>query len=378
MVNFLERQIKILSHPLFGDISDNKPNPVMRRTHKNRTTLKVNTKGSSFVTSISAPENPISVPTIHKQTTAANNLLLETCLYCEESHLISKCPKLQRISHKEKMEFLKGKGACFGCLKVGHMSKECRNRLTCDKCHLKHPTLLHINNKEPSISSAFVTHQASVCTGAGDHDCTLSIVPVKIKSKKGNKVLQTYAFLDPGSTATFITSTLMTQLNLQGTKTNILLRTMGQEKLVPSHCVTGLEISELGENNFMDLPEVYTQENIPVSKTNIPHQQDIENLEYLKSIKIPELDADVGLLIGMNAPKLMEPWEIINSKGDGPYAVKTLLGWVINGPLRSANGGQRSCPTVYINRISIIKLEDLLKSQYNMDFNEKSLEEEHE
>ncbi|KAK7909879.1 hypothetical protein WMY93_014563 [Mugilogobius chulae] len=226
-----------------------------------------------------------------------------------------------------------------------------------------------------TVNSAFVSHQAGAFTGAGDQGSTLSIVPVKLKSKKGDKVLQTYAFLDSGSTATFITNALLNRLNLQGTKTNILLRTMGQEKLVKSQCVSGLEIAELAGNHFFELPEVYTQDAIPVCKTNIPRQQDIERWDHFKPIRIPELDADVELLIGTNAAKLMEPWEIINSKNNGPYAVKTLLGWVINGPLNSSDASQRSCPTIHVNRISIVKLEELLVSQYNQEFNERTLEE---
>lgn len=49
---------------------------------------------------------------------------------------------------------------------------------------------------------------------------------------KGNKIIHTYAFLDPGSTATFCRDKLMHQLNMRGKETfyNILLRTMGQER----------------------------------------------------------------------------------------------------------------------------------------------------
>lgn len=191
-------------------------------------------------------------------------------------------------------------------------------------------------------------------------------------------MLKTYAFLDPGSTATFCTNCFMKKLNLQGTKTNILLRTMGQERVAESQILTGLEVSKLDDNQFVELPEIFTQETIPVSKSNIPTQQDIEKWEYLKDIKIPELDTEVEVLIGTNAPKLMEPWEIINSQGDGPYAVRTLLGWVINSPLRGNSSGQRSCSTIYANRISIVRLEELLVSQYNQEFNEKSLEEKQE
>lgn len=97
-------------------------------------------------------------------------------------------------------------------------------------------------------------------------------------------------------------------------------------------------------NHFVELPETFTQETIPVSKHNIPTQRDIEKQKYLKDTRVPELDTDVDILIGTNAPKLMETWEIIGSQDDGPHAMRTLLGWVINSPLRDSSGCcQRSC-----------------------------------
>ncbi len=56
----------------------------------------------------------------------------------------------------------------------------------------------------------------------------------------------------------------------------------------------------------------------------------------------------------------MEPWEIINSQGEGPYAVRTLLGWVVNGPLRGGEPrkGKMGRPAVTANRISVAKLQD--------------------
>lgn len=98
------------------------------------------------------------------------------------------------------------------------------------------------------MSSALVSLQAGGCTGAGDQDCTLSIFPVQLKSVKGDKVLQTYAFLDPGSTATFCTISCIKKLNLPGTKTHIMLRSMGQERVVESQILTGLEVSGLDSN----------------------------------------------------------------------------------------------------------------------------------
>lgn len=56
----------------------------------------------------------------------------------------------------------------------------------------------------------------------------------------------------------------------------------------------------------------------------------------------------------------MEPWEVINSYGNGPYAVRILLGWVVNGTLEG-NGDHKNeagHSVVTVNRISVTKLEE--------------------
>lgn len=78
-------------------------------------------------------------------------------------------------------------------------------------------------------------------------------------------------------------------------------------------------------NDFTELPNVLTQKTMPVSRLNIPQQEDIAKWSYLRNIKLHDVDAEVDLLIGTHAPKVMEPWELINSQGEGPYAVRTRL-----------------------------------------------------
>lgn len=59
------------------------------------------------------------------------------------------------------------------------------------------------------LNCALVALQACGQRGAGDGECALSIVQVQVKSSKGQKVIQTYAFLDP---ATFSSEHLMHNL----------------------------------------------------------------------------------------------------------------------------------------------------------------------
>lgn len=61
---------------------------------------------------------------------------------------IESCPEFEIKPHQVKIQFLKQKGVCFGCLKRGHGSKDCKRQMSCDICKLKHPSALHIGKEK--------------------------------------------------------------------------------------------------------------------------------------------------------------------------------------------------------------------------------------
>lgn len=133
----------------------------------------------------------------------------------------------------------------------------------------------------------------------------------------------------------------------------------------------------MDSDQFLKLPDVFTQTSIPVTYDNIPKDTNIKAWPYLKEVYLTPIDASIGLLIGVNAPRALEPWQIINSVGGGPYAVKTLLGWVVNGPLGFGTTG-KGYSSVQVNRISIANLENLLIEHYNHEFMEQHHGEKYE
>ena len=304
-----------------------------------------------------------------------NSSVKTVCLFCESGHTLEFWSRLEKRAHAEKITFLREKGVCFGCLCIGHVSKDCRKRLSCKVCSLKHPTMLHIYSKEKdpviegepgaAVGCALVS---SGLTGAGEHDCKLPIVPGQIKSKKSNHTVTTDAFLDQGSTAVFCTANSMNKLNLSGKRTPIILLTMGQEKVVSSCVITGLEVAGLDGETYCDLPNTYTQECMPVHKGNIPCQKDLQRWPHLGDVHLPEIDSEVELLIGTNVPKALEPLQVIRSVDDGPYAIKTILGWIVNRPLGGSSGDGMDVAAV--KRISVLNLEELWQQQFRTDFPE--------
>lgn len=362
VVSFIKRQVRIISDPVFGCIQSvdkgvfNKQKDVNKWKPQSLTKPKL--KGNSFATSITDADRStvkeVKAKSEHLTRQFKSNFSNPvTCLFCLQNHSLEQCKQFEKTRHREKVNFLKEKAICFGCLHIGHRSQECARRLTCKTCYQKHPSVMHIHFKEkvdkavntngdhqmvptvPTVNNTLVSSQACNHTGARNNSGILPILPVQVKSTMSNKVIQTYAFLDTGSTSTFCSESLMRRLNLNGRKTKISLLTMSPKSTVSSYVVNNLEISGLTGKEFYKLPEVYTQKKMPVGPANIIKKEDLAEWPYLDAVHIPHLQADVELVIGTNASKLLEPWEVVNSHGDGPYAIRTLLGWVINGSIGS-------------------------------------------
>lgn len=183
LVQFIDKQARILSHPAFGNLKDS---PMNKPSHTFVPAIGMKTKQSKsgFATSVTA----VSQPPLKHVSKLPSNL----CIYCQGKHKLAACLQILKKTHKEKLEFLKTRGLCFGCLEKGHMSKGCKQRLTCKQCKLNHPILLHIASKEKegtvtNASSALVDMDESrggKDTGAGEPEGTLAVVPVKVKTKK--------------------------------------------------------------------------------------------------------------------------------------------------------------------------------------------------
>ena len=176
---------------------------------------------------------------------------------------------------------------------------------------------------------------------------TMPIIPVEIKLRNSDNKIPTYAFLDTGSDDTIIMEQLMAQLNARGQRTNININITtlhGSDILTPCFAVSGLEVCGCCEESYIPLPTVHSQPSLPVAK-------DVSCWPYLSDAVIPALDAVMCILIGGNAWTTKQPWKIANSIGDGPYAVYTLLGWVVNGPVCDVS----HCNNIRIKRLQLIE-----------------------
>eukprot|EP00794_Sanderia_malayensis_P002302 gene2302-2651_t len=194
----------------------------------------------------------------------------------------------------------------------------------------------------------------------------MCVVPVKIREEGTNQDFHTLAMLDNCSQGTFVTEDLLKKLEIPGTPTRITIKTLSGETSIDSTTVTGLEVSS-SEDSKMEI------------------------LERIKQEICQNDEEEIGILIGANCMKGLEPTEIISSRNGGPYAFKTRLGWCVVGPLQSNHKiSPLACHKILVNeknasekfqphcfavcaRIKDRCITDLLEKIYRNDFTEPQL-----
>ena len=87
---------------------------------------------------------------------------------------------------------------------------------------------------------------------------------------------------------------------------------------------------------------------------------------YLSGIEIKSIDADIGLLIGSDVPQALQPCEIRQSQNGGPFATRTALGWVLNGPLGRKETKIPTANFVQANQ----SLDQQFENYCNLEFND--------
>ena len=392
LVTFVQREAKKANDAVYGRMSltseVNKRQGQPATYNSSRPTVRSGPAfGGSFGTRVA-----VAMQSENERT----DLLSETpCVCCKDKgHSLGCCQLFVQRSWDDRITFLKSKGICFGCGKPGHRVKDCKCRAVCSKCHRRHLTILHIDRvgghkvygnhkKEESsrdINTSFCVGSLSCHTGAGEEgECTMAVVPVLLKAKKTVVMVQTYAFLDPGSSVSFCSEDIRQRLGLHGRKAQITLDTMGTPHRMTTHILNGLEVYDLQGTNKVDLPSVYTKDVIPLSKCHIPTKDDVKEWPHLKDVYLPQIEAGIGLLIGNSVADVYTPLEVVTGPRGTPYAARTAIGWIVWSVVRGRvpDSMVASFP---VHRAEVTAVEDLQKLDQliDHDFPEKTTEEKTE
>ena len=197
----------------------------------------------------------------------------------------------------------------------------------------------------------------------------LAIVPIYVKVKGDSRTVETYAFLDPSSNTMFCTHALLKKLGTNGEETKLSLTTMEGEKAPVKCSVVSLEVSDLERKCNIELANVYSRPDLPLPKDAISKKEDVNRWPHLNGVKISSINSDIGLLVGSDVPQesLLVGSDVPQeSKNGGPFAVRTALGWVLNGPLGKNKEKIPAANFIQANQT----LEQQFQSYSDLEFND--------
>ena len=292
-------------------------------------------------------------------------------------------------------------------IKKGHNAKIYSKRRLCKVCNEKHPTTLHgyirqkVDNTQHQCNSEASEERkdggvaACASSNTGMEVISMCIVPVKLIHGDSGEALKTYVLLDSCSQDTFILERLPKRFGIKGRRTSITIKTLNGEVTNKSSVISGMKVASSRDSSedWLELPDTYTKKYLPVGKEDVATPSKLKNWGHLERI-LDEINEDdnisVGLLIVANCTKALEPIDVIPSKNNGPYAIKTRLGWCIVGPVN----GTQSRQGIHCNPIAVKQADtkdvgkhyfqtktivedndvrDMLTRLYNLEFMETGL-----
>ena len=379
LVKFVDLQSSIVNLPVFSDIKDDD-----RR--------QVQTKRRAFAVKLEDGE----IPDQYCESRTAHAI---SCSFCKKTnHKLDSCIHFNRKSHEEKIEYLRSNNLCFACLRYGHRSSGCTDKMECSKCMRKHPTCLHNDgfsqqprlqnqstrygseiqnielqgaNEPRSVDGTDSTVLAMKCTadkGAGVCKTICAVIPVKVRVQGTERFIETYMALDNFSTDCFLDQELMKNLGVKGNYKEMSLTTMEKSnKNYSVQVINNLEVTDLDGNEGKIIPVLFATANWPFTADDSPRPQDVAALPYLSDVPFSFLDCKIGLLVGANMPSLIRPLRVLSRHEDEPYASLHKLGWALNGPVRGIQTSSKC------HRIKVCDHEDLnekIQSCFARDFEE--------
>ena len=145
----------------------------------------------------------------------AQATISDHCSLADETHKILNCPLFKNINVNDRYAAVRKPRLCYGCLGKGHAIKDCKvNACGINGCIKKHNRLLHSENQMDEGNHA-VNLSAATIRQRNEVTSFLQIVPILIQS--GSNKLNTYAFLDSGSTVSFVDRSVNEKLRAKST-----------------------------------------------------------------------------------------------------------------------------------------------------------------
>lgn len=254
---------------------------------------------------------------------------------------VQSCEKFKEMDYSSRWEVVHKKDLCRICL---HPHKgRCKSGMKCQTpgCDYKHHTMLHKTQTEEQSTEVESTAKGNVnLHKKSDGPSLLKIVPVKLYGSN-QKVVDTFALLDDGSSLTLMEDYIADELGLIGPSKPLCLQWTNDKKRmeVNSKCVD-LSISGCqAESTRFDLWNVHTVKNLALPQQSLNMETLRKDFPYLCSIPANSYqNAKPTILIGLDHPRFSVASKARYMGEFDPVAINTRLGWIVFGTKPRTSG----------------------------------------
>jgi len=341
-VQFVSKEAQEATDPFYGNMNNAKHSVNLKQSEKK--------SSASFSTKV---VNPTS---FRKAS--------PPCVLCKESHRLLYCDKFKAMRPIERLNLVKHHKLCENCLLSNHVTLDCRKNTTCSVhgCGKRHTKFIHISPAEGSSSRAASSNdsdsaeQVAITNACGGKNVNVCVPVVSVVAGKG---FSTHALLDNASTNSFCTERLVESLKLKSVNTKLVISTLSSSAERKTSKLVDLTVRSKDGKNELEMSNVFVVKEIPVSMPNF----DPRKYDYLSDLPFDPCNG-VDILIGQDHSEALFP---IRTKSGGrgePFAVQTLLGWSINGPVSTMGATSKK---VVAHFISAQSLDEKVQNMWDIE-----------
>lgn len=296
------------------------------------------------------------------------------CLICRGKCLsANKCNYFHGLSINSRWNAIREHHICRNCLGFNH--DYCRSRRRCGKngCMARHHELLHndrVVQPETTIHSG--SDRAGCHTHRSEANMLFRIVPVIIYGP--NAKVETFAFLDDGSSLTLLERSLVDELNIKGNHRPLWLEwTAGMCREEYESITIDFEISSINEpeNRYL-VRNARTVHDLKLPSQSLSVPELAQRYHHLRGLPMTSYTgAQPRILIGVDNVRLSHTRKGREGKLNEPIASKTKLGWTIYGPSElpgTANGyNYQSFHSCFSSQEHDTMLHQEIKNYFSLD-----------
>ena len=262
------------------------------------------------------------------------------CVVCHQQHRLFRCESFKAMHPNARLEVVKRNKLCYLCF-YPHMVKDCKMKFRCtvSGCGRRHSKFIHTDEVSPrvvpapatSVSSDPIAPTAPASIGNANvsgMSVYMPIVPVKVN----NNAKTVYALLDSGSTNTFVTSSLSSELGLQESVTSYNISTIQATSTISK--MVSFHLRSIDGDNAIGLSNVLVTPHIPAQRPG--NLVDVMSYPHLSGLPLDCGRVDrVDIIIGCDNAHLLTPYEVRRepSGKNEPYATRSYFGWALCGPV---------------------------------------------